>query len=151
VDSNRGQEGPSQVSLLLIEDDRAIAGLYRQRLDLEGFVVTVAVDGEAALSAAVKSVPDLVLLDVRLPGLSGLEVLERLKKDRRTRQVPVLMLTNWDDGEVRAQAVKLGAQEYLVKSKVRPGELAERIRDLIAARDGRAAAPRNPEGAQARS
>jgi DNA-binding response OmpR family regulator len=151
VDSHDGQEGPSQVSVLLIEDDRGIAGLYSQRLDLEGYAVTVAVDGEAALSAALKSVPDLVLLDVRLPGLSGLEVLERLKKDRRTRQVPVLMLTNWDDGEVRAQAGKLGAQEYLVKSEVRPGELAERIRDLIAARDGQAAAARNPEGARARS
>jgi DNA-binding response OmpR family regulator len=151
VDPDDGQEGPANVSVLLIEDDRGIAGLYRQRLDLEGYAVTVAADGESALAAVAGSVPDLILLDVRLPGLGGLEVLERLKKDRRTRQVPVLILTNWDDEEVRAQARKLGAHEYLVKSEVRPGELAGRIRDMLASRDGQAGAARDTEGARTRS
>jgi DNA-binding response OmpR family regulator len=131
VDHLEGSAAPTEASVLIVEDDRGIAGLYRQRLELEGYAVTVAVDGESALSAAFASVPSLVVLDVRLPDLSGLEVLERLRKDRRTRQLPVVVLTNWTDEEARARSVELGALDFLLKSEVRPGELAERIRDWL--------------------
>jgi DNA-binding response OmpR family regulator len=132
VEYAEGPPGLPETNVLLAEDDRGIAGLYRQRLELEGYAVTVAGDGEAALATALASVPKLVVLDVRLPELSGLEVLERLRKDRRTRQVPVVILTNWEDDEAKARALKLGALEFLLKSQVRPGELAERIRDWLA-------------------
>jgi DNA-binding response OmpR family regulator len=150
VEYDEGPSGLPEPSVLLAEDDRGIAGLYRQRLELEGYAVTVAVDGEAALATAFSSLPKLVLLDVRLPVLGGLEVLERLRKDRRTRQVPVVMLTNWEDEEARARALKLGA-EFLLKTEVRPGELAERIRDLLAARERQPRRRPLPEGTPAAS
>lgn len=145
------QPGLLETSVLLAEDDRGIAGLYRQRLELEGYAVTVAADGEAALTTALASAPSLIVLDVRMPELSGIEVLERLRKDRRTRHVPVVMLTNWEDGEARARALKLGALEFLLKSQVRPGELAERIRDWLDARDAKARDRSLPEGTAAAS
>ena len=135
MEEKNGRHDRQEVSLLLIEDDRGIAGLYRQRLQLEGFTVTLATNGESGLAAAVERVPDVIVLDVRLPGLSGMEVLERVRKDRRTRQVPVMVLTNWEDGEARTRAMKLGARDFLVKSAVRPGELADRIRDWLASED----------------
>lgn len=137
--------------MLLVEDDRGIAGLYRQRLELEGYAVTVAPSGEAALAAAFASVPQLVFLDVPLSGLSGLDVLERLRKDRRTRQVSVVVLTNWKDEAVRARALKLGALDYLLKSEVRPGELARRIPLWLAAQESRSRDRPNSEAAQAAS
>jgi DNA-binding response OmpR family regulator len=137
--------------VLLVEDDRGIAGLYRQRLELEGYAVTVAVDGDSALSAAFASLPGFVVLDVRLPDLSGLEVLERLRKDRRTRQVPVVILTNWADEEARARSVKLGALDFLLKSEVRPGELAERIREWLGERNAERRGRPLVEGTQAAS
>jgi DNA-binding response OmpR family regulator len=151
VEHHEGPSGLPETSVLLAEDDRGIAGLYRQRLELEGYAVTVAVDGEAALATALASVPKLVLLDVRLPVLDGLEVLERLSKDRRTRRVPVVMLTNWENAEARARALKLGALEFLLKSEVRPGELAERIRDLLAGREKQPRSRHLPEGTPAAS
>jgi DNA-binding response OmpR family regulator len=151
VEYEEGQSGLPETSVLLAEDDRGIAGLYRQRLELEGYAVTVAVDGEAALATAFASVPKMVILDVRLPELSGLDVLERLRKDRRTRQVPVVILTNWEDEEARARALKLGALEFLLKSEVRPGELAERIRDWLASRESQPRGRPLPEGTPAAS
>jgi DNA-binding response OmpR family regulator len=145
-------EGPpaaTEISVLMVEDDRGIAGLYRQRLELEGYAVTVAVDGESALSAAFASAPKFIVLDVRLPDLSGLEVLERLRKDRRTGRVPVVILTNWADEEARARSLKLGALDFLVKSEVRPGELAERIRDWLGRQNGEQRGRPLPEGTRA--
>jgi two-component system, OmpR family, phosphate regulon response regulator PhoB len=151
VDHLEGPPAPTEASVLMVEDDRGIAGLYRQRLELEGYAVTVAVDGESALSAAFASLPRLVVLDVRLPDLSGLEVLERLRKDRRTRQLPVVILTNWADEAARARSIELGALDFLVKSEVRPGELAERIRDWLGEQNGGQRGRSMPEGTTAAS
>lgn len=126
-----GPDGPPEADILLVEDDRGIAGLYRQRLELEGYGVTVAGDGDSALSAAFTSVPLMVVLDVRLPGTGGLEVLEQLRKDARTKDVPVVILTNWEDEAAKSRALGLGALDFLLKSEVRPGELAERVRDWL--------------------
>jgi DNA-binding response OmpR family regulator len=127
VESAQGPGGPNERDVLLVEDDRGIAGLYSHRLQLEGYDVTVATDGESALKAAFASLPRIVFLEVRLPGLSGLEVLERLRKDTRTEHVPVVILTNWEDDTAKSRALKLGAREFLLKTEVRPGELAARL------------------------
>jgi two-component system response regulator AdeR len=137
VESAQGPPGPMETDVLLVEDDRGIAGLYCERLRLEGYNVTVASDGESALAAAFSSAPRMVLLDVRLPGMGGLEVLERLRKDARTKQVPVVILTHWEDDKARSRALNLGAQEFLLKTEVRPGELAERLADWLREREAR--------------
>jgi DNA-binding response OmpR family regulator len=94
VENALGHEGPTETDVLLVDDDRGIAGLYCQRLQLEGYDVTVATDGESALRAAFASLPRIVFLEVRLPGLNGLEVLERLREDARTKHIPAVVLTN---------------------------------------------------------
>jgi DNA-binding response OmpR family regulator len=127
-----------ETDVLLVEDDRGIAGLYCERLRLEGYNVAVASDGESALTAAFSSVPRMVVLDMRLPGMSGLEVLERLRKDTRTEHVPVVILTQWDDDKAKGRALKLGAQEFLLKMEVRPGELAERLANWLRESEARA-------------
>jgi DNA-binding response OmpR family regulator len=131
METVQGPPGANETDVLLVEDDRGIAGLYCQRLRLEGYEVMVASDGESALRAAFASVPRMVVLDVRLPDQSGLDVLERLRKDGRTKRVPVVILTNWEDDKARGQAFKLGAREFLLKRDVRPGELAERLSEWL--------------------
>lgn len=114
-----------QVRVLLIEDDEGIADLYRFRLAADGYVVTVAPDGEAGLARALAERPDLIFLDLRLPKLSGIEVLRRLRDDAATSAIPVVIVTNYDEPELRSQGLSLGALEFLVKADTIPAQLSE--------------------------
>jgi two-component system, OmpR family, alkaline phosphatase synthesis response regulator PhoP len=113
--------------ILLIEDDRAIARMYQLSLRDHGYQVRVARDGEAGL-AAIRSIrPDLVLLDVRLPKLDGIQVLERLQGDRDLRHTKVVMLSNQGMDETVKTSLRLGALDYVTKATVTPRELAQLI------------------------
>ena len=113
--------------VLLTEDDPIVAELYRLRLDREGHDVAVAGDGEAALEAVRQEPPDLVLLDIRMPRLSGVAVLEQMRADEQTRAVPVVMLTNYSDPAQVERCRELGIEAYLVKSRTTPRQLADWI------------------------
>jgi DNA-binding response OmpR family regulator len=119
--------------VLLVEDDRDIAHLFARGLRHYGHEVTVASDGAAGLQLAVETDADIVLLDLRLPRIGGLEILRRLREDRPS--LPVAILSNQSDPEVAAQARQLGAVGYLVKSRVTPAIVAGAIRRWLAARD----------------
>ena len=114
--------------ILLIEDETSIADMYASMLRHFGHEVRIERDGAAGLAAAVEEVFDLVLLDIRLPQMDGMDVLVALAHDERTRERPVVMLTNYDDPDLRRRARDLGARDYLVKSQVMPKQLAERVR-----------------------
>ena len=115
--------------LLLAEDDAAIAMVYRLRLQMDGYEVVHASDGLEALRLARQRLPDLVLLDIRLPKIDGFTVLERLKLDSRTAEVPVVVVSNALVGSARMDAaLKLGALEWLIKSHTTPAQLSERVR-----------------------
>ena len=115
--------------LLLAEDDVAVAMVYRLRLEMDGYEVIRAADGEEALSLVRQKLPDLVLLDIRLPKIDGFAVLERLKLDSRTARVPVVVVSNALVGSARMDAVlKMGALEWLIKSQTTPAQLSERVR-----------------------
>ena len=114
-----------EITVLLIEDDESIAEMYQERLELDGYRVTIAHDGEADLATAQREAPDLIYLDLRLPGLDGFEVLERLRADPLTMQTPVVILTNYSEPDLRARGLHLGALEFLVKAEVTPSQLAE--------------------------
>ncbi len=116
-----------RVNVLLVEDDPAVAEMYRLRLEADGCVVTLAVTGELGIRLATDRPPDLVLLDYRLPGLSGADVLRALRADERTREVPVLMLSAYDEPALIDQGLALGAAAWLVKSRVTPRELASQV------------------------
>jgi len=122
-----GDQPGEALRLLLIEDDPEVAAMYQLRLELDGYAVELASDGETALQKAAENRPDLVFLDLRLPGMGGLELLEALRASEATRSVPVVILTAYDEPQLRGQGAELGALDYLIKSQHTPGDVAERI------------------------
>ena len=113
-----------EVRVLLIEDERAVAEMYKMRLQLDGYSVTVAADGEEGLRLAGELQPHMVFLDLRLPKMDGMAVLEAIRADRRTMHLPVVILSNYGEADLIERGLKLGALEYLIKSKTSPVQLA---------------------------
>ena len=114
-------------TILVVEDEMKIARLVRDYLEHAGFDVTIAGDGEAALASARGSKPDLVILDLGLPGKDGLDVTREL---RRTSNVPIVMLTARGDESDRIVGLELGADDYVVKP-FSPKELVARVRAVL--------------------
>ena len=110
--------------MLFVEDDPSVAQMYKLKLELDGYRVEVAQDGELAIKMATAEPPDMIFLDIRLPKLDGLGVLEALRKDERTKAVPVVILSNYSERELIERGLKLGALEYLIKSQTTPAKLA---------------------------
>jgi DNA-binding response OmpR family regulator len=122
--------------VLVVEDDRDIADVLRRSLDLDGYEVRLAGDGEAALAQAGVFEPDAVILDLGLPKLDGVEVCRRLRADG---DVPILMLTARDGVDARVDGLDSGADDYLVKPFERR-ELLARLRALLRRRPPRGSA-----------
>jgi CheY-like chemotaxis protein len=110
--------------LLLVDDDDALAEMYALQLTASGFLVTTARSGVEALALVNDVLPDLIYLDLGLPGMTGLEVLERLRGAPNTAGVPVVILTNFSEPEMMERGKALGAQDYLVKVDTPPAQLA---------------------------
>lgn len=104
---------PRRARILAIDDDPSILGLLRLHLENAGYEVLVAADGIVGGHLALNAAPDLVLVDVMMPWLSGYDLVEALKADPATRHIPVVFLTS--DDEVEERSGKLGAQAYLKK------------------------------------
>jgi DNA-binding response OmpR family regulator len=130
--SRRGRQAEEdQVDVLLVEDDPAVLEMYRLKLELDGYRVNTAVDGEDGLSKAGSLTPDIIFLDIRLPKLDGLEVLRRLRAEDKTRNIPVIILSNYDEEDLVARGLHLGAHEYLIKARTTPSSLSEGIEDWL--------------------
>lgn len=114
--------------ILLVEDDVALAAVYRSRLELEGFDIREVNNGEEALSAAIEFKPDLILLDAMMPKISGFDVLDILRNTPDTTNIRVIMLTALSQPKDKERAESLGVDDYLVKSQVVIGDVVERIR-----------------------
>ena len=114
--------------ILLVEDDEALAAVYRSRLELEGFETLEVNNGEKALSAAVEFKPDLILLDVMMPKISGFDVLDIIRNTPETANIHVIMLTALGQPKDKEKAESLGVDDYLVKSQVVIGDVVERIK-----------------------
>lgn len=118
----------TQKKILLVEDDNNLAGVYKARLELEGFKVVVVDNGEEALSTTVSEKPDLILLDAMMPKISGFDVLDILRNTPETANVRVIMLTALSQDKDKQRAQNLGADEYIVKSEVVIGDVIDRIK-----------------------
>jgi len=108
-----------------------VAQMYRLKLELDGYAVDVAGDGITALEKAKTIRPDIVFLDLRLPKLDGLAVLERLRADTSTAAIPVVILSNWNEKELVERGVSLGALDHLIKSQTTPARLSQRLKDWL--------------------
>ncbi len=117
--------------MLIVDDDACVADMYRLCLEVAGYDVVVAHDGQEGLNAATASTPDFICLDYRLPGIDGLEALRRLRAQPATRSVPVLMLSNDADPAIRERGLRLGALNVGVKADMTPRQLAEFIEQQL--------------------
>lgn len=114
--------------ILLVEDDTALAAVYKSRLELEGFEIKEVNNGEDALSAAIQFKPDLILLDAMMPKISGFDVLDILRNTPETADIKVIMLTALSQPKDKERAESLGVDDYLVKSQVVIGDVVERVK-----------------------
>jgi two-component system phosphate regulon response regulator PhoB len=117
-------------SILVVEDEDALATLLHYNLDKEGYRVTIASDGEEALTLAAEQAPDLVVLDWMLPKVSGIEVCRRLRARPESRNLPIIMLTARGEESDRIRGLDTGADDYVVKP-VSMTELTARIRAVL--------------------
>lgn len=118
--------------ILLVEDDTALAQMYETLLSNHGYEVKHCADGEKALSMATAYNPELILLDIMMPKLSGLDVLDILRNTPSTSQAKIIILTALGDPADRQKAMELGANDFLVKPEVSTTEVIERIQDVLA-------------------
>jgi len=121
--------------ILFVEDESALQKTLGEILRQQGYDVVSALDGESGYELAIKEKPDLILLDLVLPKLNGFEVLEKLKKNEETKEIPVIILTNLESMDDINKALQLGATTYLVKVDYDLGEVMSKIRKALEQKD----------------
>jgi CheY-like chemotaxis protein len=115
--------------VLWVEDDTELVDLYMLKLRADGHRVTTTLDGGQGLQTAMADPPDLLLTDVRMPGMTGLEMVAHLRANPSTASLPVIVLSNYDDPELQHHGLAdLEVLEWLIKSSCTPSELSERVR-----------------------
>lgn len=124
--------GNKPKKILLVEDDDGVANVYLMRLEVEGFEVRRVANGEDALANAIEYKPDLILLDAMMPKVTGFEVLDILRNTPQTANMKIIMLTALSQESDRERAMKLGVDDYLVKSQVVIADVIDRIRHHLA-------------------
>jgi len=120
-----------KAKILFIEDDPDQIYLYETKFRLEGYNLISAVNGTEGLKIAEIEKPELILLDIRLFDEDGIIVLKKLKKNVKTNNIPVIVFTNFDKEETVKQALKLGALDYVIKSKVVPSDIVNKVREVL--------------------
>ncbi len=122
--AEESRAGRDRVRVLFVEDDPSVAQMYKLKLELDGYEVDVAPDGEKALELARRDLPDIIFLDIRLPRLDGFGVLEALRKDAKTERLPVVILSNYSEKQLIERGLRLGALDYLIKTQTTPAHLS---------------------------
>lgn len=117
--------------ILIVEDEPTLQKSMVEFLMAEGFEAISAMDGERGLEIAKKDLPDLILLDIILPKKDGYEVLTALKADEKTKNIPVILLTNLESAEDVDKAFEKGASTYLVKSNYKLGEVVKKVKETL--------------------
>ena len=127
-----GQVGKG-TKVLLIEDDKFLSEICATKLNREGFEVTLAIDGETGLRQAQQEIHDIILLDIRLPGMDGFQVLEKLKSsnDPKVKNVPVVIMSNFGQEDYVSKAMSMGAVDYLVKASFTTDEIVNKITAIL--------------------
>lgn len=117
--------------ILIVEDDKFLRELIAKKLMREGYEVEEAIDGEDGVKKIKEMMPDLVLLDLILPGIDGFEVLKRVKEDDKTASIPVVILSNLGQKDEIEKGLNLGAVDFLIKAHFTPEEIVEKIKLVL--------------------
>ncbi|OGY24018.1 MAG: hypothetical protein A2126_00895 [Candidatus Woykebacteria bacterium GWB1_45_5] len=117
--------------VLVVDDEDAVREIYKKEFTLAKFNVVVAADGEEGLLKAAEETPDLILLDIMLPKMSGIDVLKSLKQNPPTKTIPVLLLTNLGEETIIKEGFELGADGYLLKVSYTPAQVVEECRKFL--------------------
>lgn len=125
------QAPTSQRTVLIVEDDQLLSGLLAVKMSKK-FNTLAASTGEAALETLKTATPDVILLDILLPGIDGFEVLRRMKADQRTAKIPVVILSNLGEDADKAKGKQLGAEEFVVKVTLLPDEVVTLVETVCA-------------------
>lgn len=121
----------TKTRILLIEDDPFLIKMYKDKFAMEGFEVLIAEDGETGLKMATNETVNLIILDLLIPKLSGIELLKKLRETERGKTLPVVVLTNLTEKEQQQEAMKLGVRDFLIKADLTPGELVLKLNKVL--------------------
>ncbi len=124
---NKGEKG----FILVVEDDKFLRELLVRKLKTVGFKISTAADGQEALRKIREELPQLILLDLVLPGVDGFDVLKQIKDDSQTNKIPVIILSNLGQREEVQKGLQLGASDYLVKAHFTPDEIIKKIEKIL--------------------
>ncbi len=119
------------MKILIVEDEEVLVKVLQEKFEDNGFKVAIATDGESVLPVAKKFKPDMILLDIILPKLNGLEVLALLKEDNDLQNIPVIMLSNLSEDDQLKKALEQGAVDYMIKSQHPINEVIEKVNEYI--------------------
>ncbi|MBI4128967.1 MAG: response regulator [Parcubacteria group bacterium] len=122
---------PARTHILVVEDDEFLRDLLCRKLVQEGFLVSAAEDGEKAKTVLTREHPALILLDLILPGIDGFTLLRFIRSQETVKDIPVIVLSNLGQREDAEKAMRLGANDYLVKAHFTPAEILKKIRHLL--------------------
>lgn len=117
--------------ILFVEDDEGFFNIFSVPLKMKGYDVVHVADGSIAVEKIITEKPDLVLLDIVLPGTSGLDILKELREREETQSITVIMLTNFGNDDNIAKAMEYGSDDYLMKYNIVPSELPDKIATLL--------------------
>lgn len=118
-------------NILIIEDDEFLRSLAAKRLEKDGYKVLAAIDGDSGLKMAGEEAPDIILLDLLLPGTSGYEVLEKLRATENTKNTPVIVFSNLGQKEDVEKAKSLGANDFLIKANFTLDDVVTKIQEYV--------------------
>ena len=122
---------PKGTKILMVDDDKMLIDLYKERLELAGYQVEVSRDGEEGLAKIHTSKPDLVLLDIMMPKVNGYEALASIKSDPATKDIPVIILSALMRDVNKSKAVESGADDYIIKSEAMPADVIKKIEAVL--------------------
>jgi DNA-binding response OmpR family regulator len=121
----------SKKKVMLVEDDAFISDIYRVKLGKEGLEVLPAENGLEAMKILEKTIPDLVLLDIIMPYMDGMDVLKKMKNEEKWKKIPIILLSNLSEKEKIEEALGIGADDYLIKSNFTPSEVLKKVNSVL--------------------
>ena len=120
-----------KIKILLAEDDLQLIDMYKKKFELEGFDVTLAEDGKKTLAILEEERPDIVLLDIMMPEINGIEVLKNIRENDETKDLLVIILTNLSNESTAEEIYRYGATDYLVKAELTPIQVVDKVKEIL--------------------